>query len=68
MFGSGPSAPPPPPPPPTNDAAEVQAQAAATRAAARKRKGAQASVLAGETPPTADLIATKNEKSNQVLG
>lgn len=57
MFGGGPSAPPPPPPPPTADnAAEIQAQAAATRAAARKRKGALAMVLAGETAPAPDLV------------
>ena len=68
MFGGGPGSPPLPIPPPRDDAAEIQAQAAATRAANRRRKGAGANVLAGETPRTPDLEAARMERGNQVLG
>lgn len=70
MFGGGGHADPPPPPPapPADNAAEIQAQVAAARVAARKRKGALSTVLAGETPVAADTIASKIEKSANVLG
>lgn len=42
------SAPPPPPPPPQKSDAEIQAEKAKARMAITRRRGRQASILAGE--------------------